>query len=289
MLSFLLFNNYLCPVVLSISAQQCDQQESQVTYCRPHSKILAFTSFISPTDELAIPEQFVVTRHGIPDGLARLAADELQLHLQTQTIWSHNFGLTENDPQIIVGKMFGVLVVMTSDHQLGYLAAFSGKLAGGNHHAKFVPPVFDGLATNSFLNQGMEELTRINKDIKALIELKCEGTNEKVKMLKTARQIHSAALQRKLFEHYHFLNVSGRKKSLNEIFKTALRKDPPSGSGECAAPKLLQYAFQHQMKPLALAEFWWGQSPKSKAWKHGHFYPTCTEKCGPILEHMLSE
>jgi tRNA pseudouridine32 synthase / 23S rRNA pseudouridine746 synthase len=255
----------------------------------PLTKHLFFTSFTSPTSHLVIPEHFVLTRDGVPHALCCLAAEELQSHLKTQTVWNHNFGLAGNEAGIIIGKMFGVLVVMTSEHQLGYLAAFSGKLAGGNHHAKFVPPVFDSLTTNSFLNLGMEKLTRMNADIKNLTTVKSEGTNEQLHRLKTMRKKHSVSLQHKLFDHYHFVNQAGREKSLNDIFKKALRKNPPSGAGECAAPKLLQYAFQHQLKPLAMAEFWWGQSPKSGAWKHGHYYPTCNEKCGPILEHMLSE
>ncbi len=251
-------------------------------------KPLFFTSFTSPTDHVTIPDHFVLTRDGAPHALCRLAAEELQLHLETQKVWTHNFGLAENDARIIIGKMFGVLVVLTSDNQLGYLAAFSGKLAGGNHHAKFVPPVFDSLTENSFLNLGMKKLTRMNDDIKNLTASKSEGTNDQLNSLKTARKNHSVSLQHKLFDHYYFLNQAGVERSLNDIFKTASRKNPPSGAGECAAPKLLQYAFKHQMKPLALAEFWWGQSPKSEAWKHGHFYPTCSEKCGPILAHMLS-
>jgi tRNA pseudouridine32 synthase/23S rRNA pseudouridine746 synthase len=248
-----------------------------------------FTPFTSPTDHLAIPEYFVLMQDDVPHALCSLAAEELQLHLKTQKIWNHNFGLAENDASIIIGKMFGVMVVMTSNQELGYLAAFSGKLAGSNHHAKFVPPVFDSLTPNSFLNLGMEKLTRMNEDIKNLAAVKSEETNEQLDKLKTARKKHSVSLQRKLFDHYSFLNQAGEAKSLNDIFKKALRKNPPSGAGECAAPKLLQYAFQHQMKPLALAEFWWGQSPKSEAWKHGHYYPACREKCGPILEHMLSK
>ncbi len=250
---------------------------------------LFFTPFTSPTDHLAIPEHFVLMHNGVPHALCSLAAEELQQHLKTQKVWNHNFGLAENDVSVIIGKMFGVLVVMTSDQQLGYLAAFSGKLAGGNHHAKFVPPVFDSLTANSFLNLGMQKLMRMNEDIKNLSAAKSEGTNEQLNTLKTARKKYSVSLQRKLFEHYHFLNQAGEEKSLYDIFKKALRKNPPSGAGECAAPKLLQYAFQHHMKPLALAEFWWGQSPKSEAWKHGHYYATCSEKCGPILEHMLSK
>jgi tRNA pseudouridine32 synthase/23S rRNA pseudouridine746 synthase len=75
---------------------------------------------------------------------------------------------------------------------------------------------------------------------------------------------------------------------LREIFENALYKNPPAGAGECAAPKLLQYAFQHNMKPIAMAEFWWGLSPKSDFWKHGQYYPACQEKCRPILDHMLA-
>jgi tRNA pseudouridine32 synthase / 23S rRNA pseudouridine746 synthase len=252
------------------------------------SKQFYFTSFTSPTDHLTIPEHFVLTRDGTPHLLCRLAAEELQLHLRTQKAWIHNFGLTEHDGSVIIGKMFGVLVVQTSDHQLGYLAAFSGKLAGGNNHAKFVPPVFDSLTENSFLNLGMEKLTLMNKEIKDLTSSKSEVTDDQINSLKAARKNHSVSLQRKLFNQYYFLNKAGVEKSMYDIFRSALRKNPPSGAGECAAPKLLQYAFKHQMKPLALAEFWWGQSPKSEAWKHGHYYPTCSEKCGPILAHMLS-
>ncbi len=95
------------------------------------------------------------------------------------------------------------------------------------------------------------------------------------------------ALQEKIFDHYQFLNQDGEEKNLHQIFKEALNTKPPSGAGECAAPRLLQYAFQHKMKPIAMAEFWWGLSPKSDYWKHGQFYPACKEKCGPILAHML--
>jgi len=74
---------------------------------------------------------------------------------------------------------------------------------------------------------------------------------------------------------------------LSDIFKNTVYQVPPAGSGECAAPKLLQYAFKHGMQPLALAEFWWGQPPKSEVRQHQHFYSACQGKCQPILGHML--
>ena len=101
---------------------------------------------------------------------------------------------------------------------------------------------------------------------------------------KEARRLKSGALQQKLFAEYSFLNQFGERKSIGEIFNN----NPPAGAGECAAPKLLHYAFEHNLKPIAMAEFWWGQSPKSEIRKHKQFYPACKSKCEPILLlHML--
>lgn len=183
--------------------------------------------------------------------------------------------------------MFGVLVVQNQLGEIGYLAAFSGKLAGGNHHAKFVPPVFDSLEENNFLNNGMTELNRMGREIESEKEQKT-GNYDRLELLKTKRRNYSNALQHELFSQYSFLNQKGKEKNLNELFRNAFYKNPPSGAGECAGPKLLQYAFRKNMRPLAIAEFWWGQSPKSNLWKHGHYYPCCREKCDPILAHMLN-
>lgn len=228
------------------------------------------------------------TLQGNPDPLCELAAAELQNYLTNQQDWQHNFGLAESKGMVI-GKMFGVLVVETEHHEIGYLAAFSGKLAGSNSHTKFVPPVFDLLAENSFLNKGMEELTMMGQEIKKLKDLDAVVNKELIISLKTKRRQYSIALQNEIFNHYHFLNQAGEEKSLIDIFATAGYKNPPAGAGECAGPKLLQFAFKHNMKPLALTEFWWGLSPKSVTWKHGHFYAPCKEKCEPILKHMLSK
>ncbi len=245
-------------------------------------------SFFKSFDlELEIPAKFNFLKDGKPHPLCLLAAEELQEYLKHQSDWNHNFGLSPEQEGFIIGKMFGVLVVKSSQSKLGYLAAFSGKLAGGNHHSKFVPPVFDSLQEGSFLNNGMAELSQINNSIKKVEHAKSEGYLEVVRLLKLDRKTHSHNLQNELFNHYRFLNKHGEAKSLNELFKAASYKNPPAGAGECAGPKLLQYAFQHNMQPLAIAEFWWGQSPKSAQWKHKNYYPCCKEKCEPILAHML--
>ncbi|NOI80235.1 RNA pseudouridine synthase [Vibrio tubiashii] len=105
--------------------------------------------------------------------------------------------------------------------------------------------------------------------------------------LKEQRKSLSNALQNKLFEQYRFLNIRAEERSLKSIFAPTSSPVPPAGAGECAAPKLLHYAFKHGFKPLALAEFWWGVSPKSEIRQHTKFYPSCNSKCQPILGHML--
>ena len=163
------------------------------------------------------------------------------------------------------GKMFGVLL-----YEGGYLAAFSAKLDGSYHHEGFVGPVY---------------------------EMKEEpiGTNKE----------ESRRLQRLLFANYNFVNGKGESKNLLEIFKNekVVSPDdwfnksqiknhksqilPPSGAGECCAPKLLQYALTYGLEPIALAEFWVGAPSKTEIRQEGAFYAPCSGKCIPILKHML--
>jgi tRNA pseudouridine32 synthase/23S rRNA pseudouridine746 synthase len=110
---------------------------------------------------------------------------------------------------------------------------------------------------------------------------------QEYKDLKKARKQGSIGLQQQIFEHYQFLNADGETLDLMQIFERLGIHLPPAGAGDCAAPKLLQYAFKMGYKPLCMAEFWWGQSPKSEIKKHKNYYPACTGKCQPILGHML--
>jgi tRNA pseudouridine32 synthase/23S rRNA pseudouridine746 synthase len=244
-----------------------------------------FTVLEELSPDYLIPERFTYPFDYEPNALSLLAVEKLQNHLKTQEKWNHNFGLSDEEGPVS-GKMFGVLVVENEQGEVGYLSAFSGKLAGCNHHQGFVPPVFDTLTEGGFLNVGMQELGRMNDEIR-MLEAKYETGDSALVLLRQERKCHSVALQNEIFNQYQFLNQAGEERSLTEIFADALYKNPPAGAGECAAPKLLQYAFGHNLKPLAMAEFWWGLSPKSDHWKHGHFYPACREKCAPILGHML--
>lgn len=101
------------------------------------------------------------------------------------------------------------------------------------------------------------------------------------------RHSRSAALQMELFARFRVLNARGEERNLCELFAPTAQQTPPAGAGECAAPKLLQYAYTNGLKPLAMAEFWWGGSSAGEVRRHGEFYPACTGKCKPILTHML--
>ena len=119
------------------------------------------------------------------------------------------------------------------------------------------------------------------------LQTQTEDWERRISALKSERKTRSAALQQKLFEQFGMLNYRGELKNLCEIFGQTVHKTPPAGAGECAAPKLLQQAYLHGWKPIAMAEFWWGDSPKTEIRHHGHYYPACKGKCEPILQHML--
>ncbi len=327
-----------------------------------------FHRFQGTIEDIELPTKFTFPFNYEVHPLALLAAKELQTYLIDKRDWEHNFGLDQLKKSDIIGKMFGVLVVENEHGDLGYLTAFSGKIADSNHHQGFVPPVFDILQKDGFFRQEELLIYELNKELENLIQIpsflqtkkeleqtlrtseeelamlrkgikegkkkrkqKREEANEiysetemnhleeelvkqsldeqfhykrtvkswkakieeleqnvsffeeKIDALKKERKERSAKLQKRLFSQYTFLNAHKNSSSLWEIFDG----NPPAGAGECAAPKLLQYAFIHNYHPIALAEFWWGKSPESIIRKHQYYYPACRSKCEPILGHML--
>ena len=330
-----------------------------------------FNEFKSSIKGLPIDQPFDYPFYYTPSQLAQIAAEELQELLRKEDGLSHNFGLDRDQDGLIIGKMFGVLVVKNTDGKVGYLMAFSGKLAGKNHHPNFVPPVFDMLEEDGFFLKEIEQLNEFNRKIKLLesnptyisllkqqeqllsdshevltdirnkisiakaarktirqnliqeeeidqntlleslrkesiaeqsyyknqraywklqqdkLEIEIAPMLNEINSLKLDRKNQSSELQQQLFDNYIFLNNLGKQKNIGEIFSDTYTQKPPSAAGECAAPKLLQYAFLHGLHPITIAEFWWGQSPKSEIRVHGQYYPACRGKCGPILAHML--
>lgn len=313
--------------------------------------------FTTSITDIPLPERFTYPFCYTPHPLCILAAKEVQSYLTRQTAWKD---------ELRQGKMFGVLIVQTEHGETGYLAAFSGILAGKNLHPFFVPPVYDLLQPQGFFKIEEENISSINRNIRQLendkayaalsaelartiqsaenilatakaqlkeaktareqrrkekelnaqeeaeliresqfqkaeykrlerswkarittLQTQTEDWERRISALKSERKTRSAALQQKLFEQFGMLNYRGEVKNLCEIFGQTVHKTPPAGAGECAAPKLLQQAYLHGWKPIAMAEFWWGDSPKTEIRHHGHYYPACKGKCEPILGHML--
>ena len=178
------------------------------------------------------------------------------------------------------GKMFGVLVV-EKENTYSFLAAYSGLLEGRNDWEYFVPPVFDAQQPDGYFKQKEREISALNQHP--------SSDNQHL------NRLMSQELQLWLFRQYRMLNANGETRDLVEIWhdyhnNPKIQKKfplPPGGTGDCCAPKLLQYAYQHKLKPVCMAEFWWGPSPASEIRHHGEFYPACRGKCKPVLTWML--
>ncbi|WP_102363365.1 RluA family pseudouridine synthase [Vibrio cyclitrophicus] len=111
-----------------------------------------------------------------------------------------------------------------------------------------------------------------------------DAIESELKNRKQGYQVISAQLKTQRLSHYHFINQAKQSKSLLELLDG---KDALEGSGDCCLPKLLNFAFECGLKPLALSEFWWGQPPKSQIRQHGNLYPVCQSKSFEILDHQL--
>mgnify|MGYP005987630853 FL=1 len=333
--------------------------------------MLHFQHFKEDISGIQVPDKFTFPFYYEPHPLTVVATRELQEYLEKQTDFEHEFGLKGAKLKNAIGKMFGILVVKKTDNSLGYLAAYSGKLADNSFPDKFVPPIFNMRSEGSFYLEGEKKIEKIGAEIQLLkkdenylslkkslkklskkIEEDLAAQRKKMKTSKLSRRLQkkeakanldaanfnilnkkliqesyndqfyykelqeyysykieesktlladfenkiiglmalrkktSAILQNTLFEKYQFLNQQKETKGLLAIFNNPSVK-PPAGAGDCSAPKLLQYAFQHELTPVAMAEFWWGISPNSEVRKHKNFYPSCQSRCKPILNHML--
>ncbi|MBQ7420012.1 MAG: RluA family pseudouridine synthase [Prevotella sp.] len=218
------------------------------------------------------PERFTYPFCYEPHPLCQLAAKEVQAY-----VGSHEEIREDADR----GKMFGVLIVTPStplnpSAPYYFLAAYSGLLAGRNDWDYFVPPVFDAQQPDGYFKTKEREISCLSKE---------SGDTKEM----------SQDLQLWLFHQYQLSNARGEENDLVAIWQSYYSREklrrkfplPPGGTGDCCAPKLLQYAYQQGLKPVCMAEFWWGQSTKEELRQHGNFYPACRGKCKPILTWML--
>ena len=227
---------------------------------------------------IPLPEQFTYPFHYTPHALCVKATEEVQAYLQTRTDWHE---------ELQQGKMFGVLIVRHPEGTISYLAAFSGNLAGSNHHEFFVPPVYDLLNPDGYFKQEEARISSLNVILNEVKDLNTSTNEDDITALKEERKQRSIALQQWIFRQFRLRNALGEEKDIEQIFEETAHRNPPAGTGECAAPKLLQHAYLNGLQPLAMAEFWWGDSPKGEIRRHGLYYPSCRHKCEPILGFML--
>ncbi len=178
------------------------------------------------------------------------------------------------------GKMFGVLVCRTLEGNTKTLKAFSGQYNGQWKIKGWVPPLFDVQDFNT-LNDPVE------KQIKALGKEAMEKSSDEScrKTLLLRRKQLSQQLMKDIHALYSLNNFKGEQCSLLDQFPQG--RGIPTGTGDCCAPKLLNYAAIHNLKPLGLAEFYWGKTNKSSSRHQGEFYLACEDKCGPILGFLL--
>lgn len=190
------------------------------------------------------------------------------------------------------GKMMGVLMVQAPDGEVSYLYGFSGVAGGRSLVDGFVPPIHDLTDPHGPFKTKEVEISALNSLIKEISDTAKDppGSDtmleDRLKELKARRKEMSTKLQEWIFGQYVVMNARGESRSILEIFADR-GLVPPGGTGDCAAPKMLQYAYLHGLKPLAMGEFWYGASPSGEIRRQGCFYPSCTGKCGPLLAYML--
>ena len=253
-------------------------EDGSIGYLTAFSGILAGKNihpyFVPPVYDLLQPQGFFKIEEGnisaINRRIRRLEEDKKYIDLRsdlTQTIQSAQDALSIAKTQLKEAKDKRELLRKT-----------------GQLDAK---EEADLIRESQFQKAEYKRLERSWKDKIASLQVEAGNWEKQIQELKAERKVRSAALQQQLFEQFRMLNYRGEVKTLRDIFEQTVHKTPPAGAGECAAPKLLQQAYLHHWKPIAMAEFWWGNSPKNEVRHHGYYYPACKGKCEPILWHML--
>ena len=214
-----------------------------------------FQNFKAAVSKIALPEKFTFPFYYEPHPLAKIATNELQEYLENQTDFTHNFGLSKKETSLPIGKMFGVLVVKNKQNKIGYLAAFSGKLADKSLPSKFVPPVFNMRTAGSFYLKGEAEIDEINKQL-SILKTDEDYISRKKSFQKTLKKIDTdLALGREKLK-LHKKERKARKKNgqstLNELDYNAL------------ITKLVQESFNDQFFYKALQEYYEAKIAKIK-------------------------
>ncbi len=323
------------------------------------------TYFSPPPPATDLPKSFLTPLNSAPHALAKKASEQLQMMLRNPPQRMQEFNPS------IAGKMFGVLVVQDNTNKVGFIAAFSGKLAEQWLVPGFVPPIFDIDACKLLISAAQAEFVSYSQQLKklqqngelyalrqqltqlkiaqeidlaslhtkhshrkevrqqkrrtpssslthsnahsslettlaslsfesqqdkrerqttrshwkarlAVVQQKLDHIEQQIEGIKNSRTARLQTLQQRILSTYTLSNILDERRAITKFFD-----QPPPGVGDCAAIKLLHFATLHKLKPLALSQFWWGDSPAREIRQHAQFYPVCRGKCWPILPFML--
>ena len=177
------------------------------------------------------------------------------------------------------GQMFGILECIDKDGKQVILKAFSGQYNGVWEIKNWVPPLLNAEEFDELIIEDDKKIKAVGKKI---LELP-ENSDQKKELVKERKKL-SQNLLKQIYDLYELNNFSGEKKSLSEVFGSYAI---PTGTGDCCAPKLLNFAALNNLKPVSLAEFYYGKENLSGTKMYKEFYSSCKEKCYPILGYFL--
>lgn len=178
------------------------------------------------------------------------------------------------------GQMFGVMECVDHQGHNHVLKAFSGQFNGCWLIDGWAPPLVDLEAYERIVVPGDRKVKAYGREMETL-----NPQSARYRELKATRKALSQDLMQQIHAIYRVWNFRGQEKSLPEVFEGG--PGIPSGTGDCCAPKLLNWAMDRDLRPVSLAEFYWGRENRSGTRHHGRFYASCDEKCAPILGFML--
>ncbi len=235
---------------------------------------------------MGLPEKFTYPFSYAPHPLVREAAGQLVSRIDADPTLREIFA---------EGKMLGVLLATDANSETVCLYAFSGNVTvtdadGGrrttNDLEGFVPPIYNLLDPDGHFKAKEAEISELNYSIYKAEKHPSQADSRDLEAMKARRRELSEYLQKWIFDQFVVLNALGESRSISDIFADK-GLIPPGGTGECALPKLLQYAYLHGLKPRCFGEFWYGRSSGREVRTQGSFYPSCSGKCGVLLPYML--
>lgn len=227
-------------------------------------------------------------RHALPMGAARAHAREVIREFEEIQRLDYLSPSSSADPRYSFerlfpgerGHMFGVLECRDGEGETVLLRAFSSLHGGARFIEGWVPPILSSETYRDCVLPGQAAIKDLSRQMLAL-----DRTSGRYKDLFDQRRSISRTLMEEIQSLYFFHNFRGERRGLRDAY--ALPGSIPGGVGECCAPKLLNHAARLGLRPVGIAEFYWGVATPSGGRQSGEFYPCCETRCRPILGFLL--